>query len=389
MRYTLIFLILTALSLTGCSTLNSLSAYQKLPDNYRVLFWPQDRRDDAFVNAENLAETANIPAGIPSELREGSFIKLEKVDQYFKDQHLAGLLVLHKGEIVYEQYGRSLTHEKRWSSFSVAKSITSTLVGAAIKDGYIGSMDDLITQYIPELKESAYDAVTIRHLLTMTSGVKWDENYGNPNSDVAQFITHIPEKGIDLTVSYLQSLDRSAPPGDKFNYNTGETNLAGILVARATGKKLAEYLSEKIWVPYGMESDAIWVLDSSGTEIAGCCLSARLRDYGRFGQFIMDGAKVDGVSILPDGWLNSATSSQKNLNGRAGYGFFWWTSENGSYDARGIFGQRIAMVPSHNYLVVTLSNWPNANGSPDIWKSAIEMYNDITKALFSDNPDLK
>jgi len=137
-----------------------------------------------------------------------------------------------------------------------------------------------------------------------------------------------------------------------------------------------------------MESDAIWVLDSSGKEIPGCCLSARLRDYGRFGQFIMDGSKIDGVSILPDGWLNSATSSQKNFNGQAGYGFFWWTFENGSYDARGIFGQRIAMVPSHNYLVVTLSNWPKANGSAEIWKSGIEMYNDITKALFSDNPDL-
>jgi len=212
--------------------------YQKLPDNYRVLFWPQDRRNDAFVNAENLAETANIPAGIPSELREGSFITSEKADQYFKDQHLAGLLVLRKGEIVYEQYGRTLTPEKRWSSFSVAKSITSTLVGSAIKDGYIGSMDDLITQYIPELKESAYDAVTNRHLLTMTSGVKWAEDYGNPNADVAQFITHIPENRVDFTVSYLQGVDQSAPPGDRFNYNTGEINLAGILVARATGKNL-------------------------------------------------------------------------------------------------------------------------------------------------------
>ncbi len=172
--------------------------------------------------------------------------------------------MLRKGEIVYEQYGRTLTPEKRWSSFSVAKSITSTLVGSAIKDGYIGSMDDLITQYIPELKESAYDAVTNRHLLTMTSGVKWAEDYGNPNADVAQFITHIPENRVDFTVSYLQGVDQSAPPGDQFNYNTGEINLAGILVARATGKNLQltclrKFGCHMVWkaMPFGFSTPAV------------------------------------------------------------------------------------------------------------------------------------
>ena len=135
----------------------------------------------------------------------------------------------------------------RWNSFSVAKSITSTLVGAAIKDGYIRSLDDPVTRYIRALRGSAYDEVTVRQLLTMTSGVKWNEDYTDVNSDVARMYAQPADPGFDMTVSYVRKLPREAPPGTKWVYKTSETNLVGVLVAEATGKPLADYLSEKIW----------------------------------------------------------------------------------------------------------------------------------------------
>jgi CubicO group peptidase (beta-lactamase class C family) len=135
-------------------------------------------------------------------------------------------------------------------------------------------MDDKVSDYLPEMKGSAYDDVSIRQLLTMTSGVKWNEDYGDPNSDVARFNKHQPEEGVDALVSYMRRLPREAPAGTRWNYSTGETNLVGVLLGRATEKPLSTYLSEKIWVPAGMEQQATWILNRSGNEISGCCIQA-------------------------------------------------------------------------------------------------------------------
>ena len=141
-------------------------------------------------------------------------------------------------------------------AFLLRNHFTSTLVGAAIKDGYIKSIDDKVSDYIPDLRGSAYDDVNIKQLLTMTSGVKWNEDYGDPESDVALFNAHKADPGVDVTVSYMRKLKREAPPGTKWVYKTGEANLIGVLASSATGKKLSDYLSEKIWRPFGMEKDA-------------------------------------------------------------------------------------------------------------------------------------
>ena len=208
----------------------------------------------------------------------------------------------------------------------MAKSITSTLVGAAIRDGYIRSMDDKVSDYIPQMKGSAYDDVSIRQLLTMTSGVRWNEDYADPNSDVARFNNHKPEEGVDALVSYLRRLPREVPPGTRWHYSTGETNLVGVLLSQATKKPLATYLSEKIWVPAGMEQQATWILSRTGQEISGCCIQAATRDFARFGLFILNGARVDGQSIVPEGWLAEATTERTGIGqpGR-GYGYQWWT----------------------------------------------------------------
>ena len=179
-------------------------------------------------------------------------------------QRSAALLVVHDGKLRLERYGLGFDAAGRWTSFSMAKSVTSTLVGAAVKDGHIRSLDDKVSAYIPEMKGSAYDDVSIRQLLTMTSGVKWNEDYADPNSDVARFNKHKPEDGVDSLVSYLRRLPREAPAGTRWLYSTGETNLVGVLLGRATNKPLATYLSEKIWVPAGMEQPATWILSRSG-----------------------------------------------------------------------------------------------------------------------------
>jgi CubicO group peptidase (beta-lactamase class C family) len=280
-------------------------------------------------------------------------------------------VALKDGKIVLERYGMGRTAHERWTSFSVAKSMTATLVGAAIKDGYIKSLEDPVTAYIPELKSSGYEGVTVRQLITMTSGVKWNEDYTDPKSDVAQagFSTDTP--GLNPIVSYMRKLPRETAPGAKFVYKTGETDLAGILVSNAVGKPLSQYLSEKIWAPYGMEQDAIWVDDVAGHERGGCCLSMTVRDYARIGQFMLEGGQAGGKPVVPDGWVADATTAHVKFppgsGVETGYGYFWWIIPGG-YAAEGIFGQQIFIYPDDHLVIAINSAWPVASAA-EMWKS--------------------
>ena len=358
-----------------------------LPTNRDVLFWSEPQRDAAFRALDRLpllAKSRAVPAGgAPMPLPSGPPLKLPlDVDAYMASQHNAALLVVHDGKLRLERYGLGFDGSGRWTSFSVAKSITSTLVGAAIRDGYIKSMDDKVSDYIPEMKGSAYDDVSIRQLLTMTSGVRWNENYADPDSDVAQFNKHKPEAGVDALVSYMRRLPRESPPGTRWNYSTGETNLVGVLLGAATKKPLATYLSEKIWVPAGMEQEATWILNRTGNEISGCCIQAAPRDFARFGLFILNGARVNGQSIVPDGWLAEATSSRADTGrpGR-GYGYLWWTYADGAFGARGIFGQGIFIDPKRKLVIASNADW--AGGATDRVASAAreEFYRAVQKAV--------
>ena len=197
-----------------------------------------------------------------------------------------------------------------------------------------------------------------------TSGVRWNEDYADPNSDVARFNNHQPEDGVDQLVSYLRRLPREAPPGTRWNYSTGETNLVGVLLRAAIKKPLTQYLSEKIWVPAGMEQQATWILSKSGNEISGCCIQAATRDFARFGQFVLGGAKVGGQSVVAPEWLAEATTKRTDIGkpGR-GYGFQWWTYDDGSFAARGIFGQGIFIDPKRRLVVAINADW--AGGARD------------------------
>jgi CubicO group peptidase (beta-lactamase class C family) len=324
------------------------------------------QRDAAFRALDRIpfiAKSRIIPAGKNIyPLPNGAPLDVDTdIDAYMKDQRTAGLVVIQNGKIRLEKYGLDFSDEGRWTSFSVAKSITSTLVGAAIKDGYIKSINDKVSDYIPDLKGSVYDNVTIRHLLTMTSGVKWNEDYADPKSDVALFDAHKADPGVDATVSYMRKLKREAPPGAAWVYKTGETNLVGVLVSSATKKNLSDYLSEKIWRPFGMEQDASWLLGSTGHEISGCCIQASTRDFGRFGVFMLGGGIANGKPVLPESWLAAATTKQVDTAPPGyGYGYQWWTMDDGTYTAKGIFGQGIFVDPKRNLVIASNSNWPQA-----------------------------
>lgn len=328
----------------------------------QVLFWNQEQRDQNFRNMEKLFPSATVEAGgRPKALPQGASIEAAlggpaAVDGLMSAMNAAGLLVLQNGKVRLERYARGHGPAERWTSFSVAKSLTSTLVGAAVRDGSIKSLDDEVTRYIPELRGSAYDGVTVRQVLTMTSGVRWNEDYRNPKSDVAMMFVTPPGAGEDVTVSYLKRLPREAPPGTKWVYKTGESNLIGVLVRRATGKPLSRYLSEKIWRPYGMERSAFWQVDERGQEIGGCCISAALRDYGRFGQFILEGGRAGGKDVLPRGWIAEAGRKQAEIGSPGhGYGYQWWTGPGTTFSAIGIFGQGITIDPARNLVIVTSS----------------------------------
>jgi CubicO group peptidase (beta-lactamase class C family) len=326
-----------------------------------ILTWPPAQRERYIAALDSFFLTRTVKAGPhvhgldrgrPLTAFETGGPRADYFERFMNAQRVRGALVLHDGKIRLERYASPHSPATRWNSFSVAKSITSTLVGAAMKDGYIRSLDDDVTRYVRTLRGSAYDGVSVRQLLTMTSGVKWNEDYTDVNSDVARMYAQPAEPGFDMTVSYVRKLPREALPGTKWVYKTSETNLVGVLVAEATGKRLADYLSEKIWRAYGMERDAEWMIDDVGHEQGGCCLAVTLRDYGRFGQFVLDGARIDGKAVVADNWLAEATRSQVSTGAGSGYGYQWWTRDNGTFEGRGIYGQTLHIDPARRLVIV-------------------------------------
>jgi CubicO group peptidase (beta-lactamase class C family) len=362
------FIALVALAAIGWSSIGS--DWQALlsdpPQDTNLLFWSQSQRDVGFKMMDKLpllVKSSSIkPSANPRILPDGEKLEFNvDMDAFFAKQSLSGAIILHKGNVRYERYAIGHSPEKRWTSFSVAKSLTSSLVGIALQEGHINSLNDNVSDYIDGLKGSAYDNVTIVQLLTMTSGVKWNEDYTDPQSDVAKFNNHVANDGLPTIVSYMRNLPRAYPAGEQWQYSTGETNLIGILVGEATGQTVAQYLTEKIWQPFGMENRASWLLGSDSSEISGCCIQASLRDFARYGLFVLEDGKIDGTTILPEGWFEMATRKQADISKPGeGYGYQWWTFDDGSFTARGIFGQTIFIDPRRQLVVAFNGNWKNA-----------------------------
>jgi CubicO group peptidase (beta-lactamase class C family) len=368
------------------------AASEQLPPATGYLFWKPSEQAIGYRNMEKIFPTRVVARGpsvspLPAAAEpfdvqyEFGGAKLDTAS-YMKATNVSGLIVIKGGRILLERYGLGRKPTDRWTSFSVGKSVTSTLIGAAIADGYIKGLDAPVTDTLPELKNTAYDGVTVGDLITMRSGVRWNEDYADPKSDVGRFALGGARKdGMDPVEAYMAKLPRAHKPGTVFLYDTGETELAGILLARATKKHLADYLSEKIWSKIGAEQDAVWILDAAGQEHGGCCLSMTLRDYARFGLFFMHGGKIGGRSVLPDGWVKAASSAQTPTSyPGVGYGYFWWINPDGTYEAEGIFGQSILLDPSNDLVIVTNSAWPSAD-DPKYWFAQAAYFAAVRKAV--------
>jgi CubicO group peptidase (beta-lactamase class C family) len=335
------------------------------PADLQVLFWTAAQREMRFREMERWFAGHEVPAAnAPRALSQGTQLAPAlrgEIKALMAETGTAGVMVLVDGKVAFEHYGLGLGPADRWTSFSVAKSFTSTLLGAAVKEGLI-SLDDPVTKHIPGLAGSAYEDVTVRQLATMTSGVKWNESYTDPNSDVAQTQSFVIEHGANAIVAQMKSLPRETEPGAKWVYKTGETNLIGVLVENATGMPLAEYAKAKIIDPAGFEGDLFWMVDPRGGNIGGCCLSLRLSDYARMGQFALEGGK----GIVPDDWFAEATDSAVDFGDSGfGYGYQWWTYPQGTYGAQGIFGQGITLFPDKGVVFAYVGNWGTASGGPE------------------------
>ncbi len=341
-------------------------AQQPTPENSPagVLFWSPADRERAFRQMETISPHAPVARGETPvrALPPGDPISVD-ASAYMETENVAGVLVIQDGRIRLERYGLGLGERDHWVSFSMTKSLTSTLVGTALKSGAIGSLEDPVTRYLPALAGGGYDGVNVRQLLTMTSGVRWNEDYFNPNSDVARFLQEPARPGEDPVVTYMGRLPRATEPGTRWNYSTGETNLVGSLVAAAEGKPLAQLLSERIWSRAGMEADAFWALDQGGREMGGCCVSATLRDWGRIGLLALEDGQPGGERIVPADWFAQAVVKQAETGEpNEGYGFLWWTQDDGVFGAYGIFGQAVRVDPERRLVIVLLSSWPRAIG---------------------------
>lgn len=306
-----------------------------------------------------LPKAASTLDDVMIQTRNGQF----DLADYVSRNRVAGLLVIKDGRVLLEHYDLGNDEHTRWPSMSVAKSISTTLVGAAIRDGAIRSVEDLLTRYLPELHGTPYADVTIRHLLQMATGLSWNEAQTDAQSHRRSMLELQIDQVPGTITRYLASRDRIAASGERWEYSTGEVHFVGALLRATTGKWLCDYLSEKIWSKFSMEHSATWWLEAPcGLEIAGTGLDATLRDFGRFGLFFLNGGIADGRPVLPDGWLREATLSRKMGSQQVDYGYMWWpvAAPDGSFgecafSARGIFGQYIYINPVHQLIVVTLS----------------------------------
>ncbi|MFY0630823.1 MAG: serine hydrolase [Flavobacteriaceae bacterium] len=283
----------------------------------------------------------------------------KKTEQLLTITDVTGLLVIKNDTIQFEKYHRGNTEDSHTIAWSVTKSFVSALVGIALEEGHIKSIDDVAVDYVSELKGTAYEQVSIKNLLQMSSGIRWNEDYSDFDSDINRF-------GRTLALGYsfesfVKTLERDREQGTYNLYNSSDTQVLGMIISRATGITLSDYLEAKIWKPIGMENKAYWVVDDHGDEFAAAGLNASLRDYARFGKLYLNKGKYNGQQIVPEKWVeNSLTPDAPHLmpgENYFGYGYQWWipkTKQN-EFLAIGVYNQFIYVNPTENVIIVKSS----------------------------------
>lgn len=352
-----------------------------LPKAEDFLLWPPNVQAYGYRIVDQLFNSRVIrKAAVARPLDYGARLDLRyrcasgefTPDEFMDRNKLSGLLVLKDGKVVLEQYGLGLLPTDRWSTMSTVKSMTATLVGVAVRHGAIGSLEDPVTKYVPSLLGSAYEEVAVKHLLTMSSGIDWNEDYTDKQSDVNRYSKSLADGVPGGVFALLKALPRKHPPGKHWHYNTGDTFLLGAVLRQAVDMPLADYMSHMIWQRCGMEFDAFYTLESpNGLEIGGSRAGVALRDFGRFASFVLADGVVDGDRLLPEGWNEAAnnqifafSSSDRALlpqiksGALQGYGYSWWIAEDGAMTAVGFAGQRIYINRPERLAIVTLGAFP-------------------------------
>ncbi len=285
------------------------------------------------------------------------------VDEYLLRTDTAALLIIQNGKIKYENYWLTGGPDEHWFSFSMAKSFISALIGIAIHQKYINSIEDKITFYVPQLKNSAYDNVRIKDILQMSSGASWNEDYGDPNSDINRS-ARIFAIGGSLD-EFTSSLEKELEPGSFNRYNSTDTQALGMLLREATGASITEYMQKMLWEPIGAEKNGYWIVDSENMEMAYAGFMATARDYAKLGELYRLKGNLNNKQIIPSEWIELSTKPDGPhlLPGDnplsdfpLGYGFQWWIPDNsGDFSAIGVYNQFIYVSPKNNTVIVKLS----------------------------------
>jgi CubicO group peptidase (beta-lactamase class C family) len=272
------------------------------------------------------------------------------LDKFLSENRNTGLLVMRGDTILAERYQYDRKAEHRFASMSMAKTMVGLLVGIALAENKIASIDDLTEKYVPDLKGHPYGETPIRHLLTMTSGVKFEEVY-NGRDDVMKLGTAILfQEGPGGAAAVLPYRERIAPPGQRWSYASSESFVLALVLRGATGQNLSDYTTRVLWQPMGAESEAAWNIDPAGNEVGYCCFSATLRDWARLGLLLADGGARDGRHVIPGDWVKAATSSQAPY---PGYGYQTWVSmKDDRFHLRGLRGQAVWVHPATRTVVV-------------------------------------
>ncbi len=330
-------------------------------------------RFENFRHIERFVPVAEIPANanprpIPLALRDLQFTGMildqpTDLEAFLARTSTSAFIVLKDGVLIYERYREGDTATSKHISFSMAKSFVSAMIGIALAEGHIRSVQDPIRKYLPELTSQTFDGVTIAHVLEMASGVKFDERYTDPDSDINQMGPIADKVGY---LAYINTLDREHEPGTYNHYASINTQLLGILLGRVTGQSLTDYTIKKLWRPIGMEHDGQWVLDGQGVELAMGGLTATARDYARLGQVFLEGGKAGDTQVVPAAWVTTSTTpdaphllpgDNARSSNTSGYKFQWWTPREPDDDflARGIWGQNIYVHRGNRVVIVKLS----------------------------------
>jgi CubicO group peptidase (beta-lactamase class C family) len=291
--------------------------------------------------------------------------KTYHAEDFFDRTYTNALLIMKNGVIVSETYRNYTDDQTHFIAWSATKSYIGTLVGNALAEGRIKSLDDDISSYLTELKGGGYEGVTIRQVLQMRSGVEYEERYDfsptNP-SLAARNHENALIKNVARFADVARTIRRAHKPGEVFAYKTLDTAVLGWLVERVAGETVSAYMTRKIWEPIGAEADGFFIMDGPpgvGREFTGAGFNATVRDFARFGQMVLDGGEANGHRIVSSAWLKEATTSTFPAQGPMGYGYQWWTFTNShAFTALGLQGQYIFVDPSTKTVVVKVSYFP-------------------------------